>query len=133
MLPFSVGCGGGGDRYVPVTGTVKYDEGSLIPAEMLQVTFEPVSEERDVGKRPRPGMVYVDVTDGTFGKVTSSPTAAGRGIEPGKHKVLVRAFDEHEQLMDVVPIEYSDVATTPLEVDTARTNHFDLKIRRPDK
>jgi hypothetical protein len=123
-------CGTDPFSYVDVTGTVKYEDGSLIPAAFVTVTFESQSEGIDEKTKPRPGLAVVK-EDGTFGQVTSSPQAIGQGIVPGKHKVVVRAFGEMEEQLDVIPPEYSDVTTTPLEIDTNEKTHFDLKIRKP--
>jgi hypothetical protein len=115
---------------VDVTGTVKYEDGTAIPAAFMTVTFESQSEGIDEKTHPRPGMAVVK-EDSTFGQVTSSPQAIGEGIVPGKHKVVIRAFDDMERQLDVIPSEYSDVTTTPIEIDTNETTHFDLKIKKP--
>jgi len=124
------GCGTDPFRYVDVTGTVKYEDGTPIPAAFMTVTFESQSEGIDEKTHPRPGMAVVK-EDGTFGQVTSSPQAIGEGIVPGKHKVVIRAFDDMERQLDVIPSEYSDVTTTPIEIDTNDTTHFDIKIKKP--
>jgi hypothetical protein len=126
------GCSSDPFSYVAVTGTVSYEDGSPIPAAFMTVTFESLSEGIDEKTHPRPGMAVVK-QDGTFGQVTSSPQAIGKGIVPGKHKVVIRAFDDMEKQLDVIPPEYSDVTTTPIEVDTNESTHFDLKIRKPVK
>jgi hypothetical protein len=130
LLP--AGCGSDPFSYVDVTGTVKYEDGSPIPAAFMTVTFESQSEGIDEKTRPRPGMAVVKA-DGTFGQVTSSPQAIGQGIVPGKHKVVIRAFDEMEAQLDVIPSEYADVTTTPIEIDTNEKTHFDLRIKKPVK
>lgn len=124
------GCGTDPFSYVDVTGTVTYEDGSPIPADFMTVTFESLSEGIDEKTHPRPGMAVVD-KGGSFGQVTSSPQAIGEGIVPGKHKVVIRAFDEMEEQLDVIPPEYSDVTTTPIEIDTNETTHFDIKIKKP--
>jgi hypothetical protein len=124
------GCGTDPFSYVDVTGSVRYEDGSPIPAAFMTVTFESQSEGVDEKTRPRPGMAVVK-EDGTFGDVTSSPQAVGKGIVPGKHKVVIRAFDEMEAQLDVIPPEYSDVTTTPIEIDTDEKTHFELKIKKP--
>jgi hypothetical protein len=126
------GCSSDPFSYVDVTGTVQYEDGSQIPAAFMTVTFESQSEGIDEKTRPRPGMAVVK-EDGTFGQVTSSPQAIGKGIVPGKHKVVIRAFDDMEAQLDVIPPEYSDVTTTPIEIDTNEKTHFDLKIKKPVK
>jgi hypothetical protein len=129
LLLVICGCGGDPFSYVDVTGSVKYEDGSTIPGAMVTITFEPQTEGVDASTQPRSGMALVN-PDGSFADVTSSPSAIGDGIVPGKHKVVIRAFDELENPLDVVPPEYTDVTTTPLEIDTAGQTHFDLVIKK---
>jgi len=49
---------------------------------------------------------------------------------PGKHKVIVVAYDGGRDLSPKVPRAYSAVTTTPLEIDTANSP-LEIKIRKP--
>lgn len=128
MIAAADGCGkGDGFDYVRVSGRVTYEDGSLIPAEQLTITFLPQSPPLDKKTHPRPGTAQVNVADGTFDSVTSH--RFGDGIVRGRHKVLVEAFDSNLKPSRTVPPHYRDPAKTPLEVDAA-DSPFDLKIRR---
>lgn len=115
--------------YVQVSGKVTYEDDSLIPAHRIAVMFNPQAAPLDPKTYPRPGMAEVNGTDGSFDTVTSHKY--GDGIVPGKHTVLIRAFDEQDQQIYVVPSEYSDAATTPLEIDTDQTTIFNFKVKKP--
>jgi len=118
------GCGSGEPfDYVKVHGTVRYDDGSLIPAGRLVVRF--ISQTKTGNpKIPAPqGNAEVNVKTGEFASVTSHKF--GDGIVPGDHKVII--FPPQP---DVVPEEYSKVETTPLMV-SAQDSPFDIKIKKP--
>jgi hypothetical protein len=127
MLP--AGCGARDPfGYVQVSGRVTYDDGSLIPVDGLLLTFIPQGGELDPKTYPRPGMTTVERATGEFHLVTSHKF--GDGLVRGKHKVTL-AMGAHVALPpSVVPPEYYDPATTPLEVDTASLP-FVLKVRKP--
>lgn len=129
MLPALVSCCGSNDpfAYVPVSGKITYENGSLIPAARLRLTFVPQGEAIDEKTHPRPGVAEVNVSDGTFDAVTSR--RYGDGIVRGKHKVIVIALDAGEQPTDAVPAIYQSEDTTPLEVDTAE-QPFALTIKK---
>jgi hypothetical protein len=114
--------------YVRVSGKVTYEDGSLIPADPLMLTFSSVEPAR-VGKDwARPGMAAADKADGTFDSVTSHKS--GDGLVPGKYKVILTGISLSRLPPSVVPPEYGDLERTPLEVDTAQLP-FDLKVRKP--
>ena len=115
--------------YVEVTGKVTYEDGSIIPADNITVTFVPQLESVDETIYPPSGMADVNVADGTFDTVTSRNY--GDGIVPGKHKVLVQAFIGEMEPSTAIPAIYADPATTPLEIDTSDTKPLKLLIARP--
>lgn len=128
VLP-AAGCGSGNPfAQVQVRGRVTYEDGSLIPAEMIILKFEPQAEPKDEKTFPRNGMSYVNVEDGSFDVVTSHKY--GDGVVRGRHRVLVVATEASGQTTAVVPPEYLDSAQTPLEIDTA-DSPFHLKVRKP--
>lgn len=114
--------------YVPVTGSVKFDDGSLIQAHRVVVTFYPQSPPKDPKTHPRPGVAQVNTADGTFTQVTSHKP--NDGIVPGLHKVTVQAFDEQEQPVDIIAAEFTDVEKTPLTHDTVSGSKFDFKVKK---
>lgn len=113
---------------VKVRGTLTYDDGSLIPAEMIILKFEPLAKPLDAKTHPPAGMSYVNVEDGTFDVVTSHKYADG--LVRGKHRVLVAATTKSGKSTQLVPSEYIDSERTPLFVDTAETP-FQLVVRKP--
>lgn len=75
---------------------------------------------------PLVGAAYLS-KDGVFGTPTSHKP--GDGLVPGKHKVAIQyATDENGN--SLVPREYTTIATTPLEIDTA-DSPFEIVIPKP--
>ena len=129
LLLFLAGCSGNGDpfAYVPVKGTVTYDDGSKIPASEIALSFIPQSAA--IGKaHPRVGMAYVDANTGTFQSATTHKV--NDGLVRGKHKVTVTGANHTPLSANIVPVEYGDFAKTPLEVDTDHLP-FQIKIPKP--
>lgn len=128
------GCGGTSEpfSYKKIKGSVKYDDGTLIPAFRIRVTFVPENMSTPLadGKTyPRPGNAELNVADGTFSNVTTH--LPDDGVIPGKMKVQIIAEDKDEHVLAVVPPEYGDAAKTPLEVDTSASDDFQLKVKKP--
>jgi len=111
---------------VSVSGTVKYDDGSLIPAQQIMLTFDPMAAPVDSKTHPRTGTGYVNTASGTIEPVTTYKY--GDGVTTGKHKVLVIATDAGGKLL--VPKEYTSAHTTPLVVDTSEIP-LDIKVPKP--
>jgi len=114
--------------YVQVAGKVTYEDGTLIPAAGIRITFLSQTPTEDPKTHPRPGQAEANVADGTFETVTSYKYADG--VVRGRHKVVVVSMDAQQRRTDAVPLEYTDPRRTPLEVDTADAP-FHLKIRKP--
>lgn len=123
------GCGGEPFHHVKISGTVKYDDGELIPVSMMELTFQPLAEAKDAQTHPRPGHASVDVSTGKFDSVTSHKQ--GDGVVAGKHKVKITAYDESQQISKAIPKEYTETTTTPLIFDTNETTVWTIKIKRP--
>lgn len=123
-VPFSI---------VPVHGKVMYEDGSLIPADSILVTFNPI-HDGEKGKMAAPGgQTNVNVQDGTFSAVSSH--RANDGLAVGRHKVVVVAFkkgpDGKTGPSPAVPAVYRSESSTPLEVDVASSDQFlELKISK---
>ena len=123
------GCGAGNPfDLVKVSGTLTYDDGTLIPANMIILKFEPLAAPLNTKTHPPSGMSYVNVSDGTFDVVTSHKYADG--LVRGKHRVLVSATTESGDSTKLVPDEYLDSGRTPSLVDTAESP-FRLLVRKP--
>lgn len=124
------GCGGEPYSTVKISGTVTYEDGSLIPAPELFVYFEPQAENVDAKTAPRRGFAEVDVTDGTFDRVTTySP---GDGAIPGEHKVVIEVMGEGGVPdYSYFPRRYSDATTTPLTIEVGSKRSFELTVPKP--
>ena len=124
-----LGCSGGNPYdMVEVAGSVKYEDGSLIPADSIMVKFSPQAAPLDPKTHPRPAIASVDVSDGTFAFATTHKHADG--IVAGKHKVLVIAYGKNGTGTNVVPKAYEHPATTPVELD-AGESPFEIKVQKP--
>ncbi|HMO85142.1 MAG TPA: hypothetical protein PKC18_09510 [Lacipirellulaceae bacterium] len=115
-----LGCGDSG-KYVPVSGTVSYVDGSAIELEMGSVTFTPV----DGAGRAATGTLN---PDGTFRLTTEQPND---GAAPGEYKVTIQAVSDYREQTAVVAAQYGDPATTPLTA-TVDSSHrkFDFKVEK---
>jgi hypothetical protein len=122
----------GSDRdpysYRRVSGEILYEDGQPIPAEALNLTFIPLSPPVSPKLHPRPGFARVDPKTGAFSSATSRKP--GDGIAKGAHKVLVSGENRQPLPEDLVPVEYADFTSTPLEVDT-KSGRFNLRVKRP--
>lgn len=129
LLLLLLGCGSSDPfSYVPVSGTVKYDDDELIEADYITVTFHPLEGTIDKKTRPRAADANVNVADGTFEEATSHKF--GDGIVPGRHKITVRAFDADMNELPIIPKSYTLVAKTPLEAN-ANESPFDVRVPKP--
>lgn len=112
--------------YTPVSGRITYEDGTPIPASGMRLGFvvQDVSPEGEA--YPRPADAVVDA-QGNFPRVTSYKY--GDGLIPGKHKVtLYYATDAKGDLL--VPKEYTQPGTTPLEITTDQLP-LEIKVPRP--
>lgn len=104
-----------------VSGVVKYEDGSLIPAERLVIRFEPLAAPKDERTHPKAATSVVNPEDGTFGEL--STFRYGDGVVRGRHKVLLAAVSAEpsatrEGGAPLVPLAYRELSTTPLKVDS---------------
>ena len=125
LLP---GCTKDPFAYVPVSGKVTYDDGSKI-REAMELRFLAQSPSPETKAYPRPGAAVVNGQTGEYKSVTTYHL--GDGLMPGKHKVAVLGHRGRPLPADVVPPEYADFDQTPLLLDTADKETFNLKIRKP--
>src|SRR5687767_8266144 len=103
------GCGQTGPfQYVPVQGTIAYEDGGVIPAAGILLHFKSEDAQPVDGMMPRPAQAQVD-DKGVFTCATSYKY--GDGLIPGKHKVAIYyATDAKGRLL--VPKEYTHLGTT---------------------
>ena len=121
MLGVAVGCGRAGDGdLLPVAGTVKNADGSVIACESGTVNFQPTA-----GGKSASGALD---KDGSFTLTTATP---GDGVKPGSYKVTVQAWADYRAQKLAVPAKYGDASMTPLEatVDADHT-HFDFVVEK---
>ncbi|MGL4514624.1 MAG: hypothetical protein ACRCT8_16165 [Lacipirellulaceae bacterium] len=113
-LPALVGCGGSGAYDVTAaSGTVRYADGSLIPAGRIELRFLSQQPPIDAKTYPRQGLAEVNVSDGSF-KVTTY--AAGDGLIAGEHRVIAVSIAPGGGCTTAIPKEYASAETTPLVV-----------------
>ncbi len=113
-----IGCGANPDVLIPVTGSVKYADGSIPTGESAVVWFEPVA-----GGKPASG--NLDAA-GSFEVTTLAP---GDGVRAGTYKVVLKIWKSYREQSSVVPEQYADPSTTPLEA-TVDGDHtfFDFTV-----
>lgn len=123
------GCGSkNAYKTVAVSGTIKYDDGSIIPANRIELQFVPLAAAIDIKTKPKLGIAEVNVEDGSF-ELTSTYDY-GDGLVVGKHKVLASALADPVGYLDSIPSDFRDVDKTTLEVDTAN-RPFEIVIPKP--
>lgn len=120
-----IGCSQEPFRYVPVSGDVKYEDETTIPAEGLQLVFYPQVPPIDEKTHPKQGRAVVD-KEGRFEGVTSHKY--NDGLIRGRHKVVVQPGSGSSSL---IPDEYRDVSTTLLVLDTDDPKSFSLRVKKP--
>ena len=119
VVAASSGCGGSDDpfTYKKISGSVTYDDGSLIEAPQLSVKFNPIDPKVvDGNKYPKSGSANMDIATGKFDSVTSH--TFGDGLVPGKYTVTVVAQDEQKHQLPLVGPQYADASKSPLVFDT---------------
>jgi hypothetical protein len=133
LLAVPVGCGSDVPyELVPVSGQVTYKDGTPIPAERIDVLFNPQVEPIDSRTHPRQGAALVEGSDGTFSEATT--WSYGDGVIAGRSKVTIFAYGPNEEPLPVVPPKYANTATTPLEVEVGgSSNHFELTVEKPSR
>lgn len=114
---------------IKVSGDIKYDDGSIIPAQRIELKFYSQAPGKDVKTVPKMGVTEVEVAQGTFSMVSTYDF--GDGIIQGKHKVVAAAMDGKNGYLDAIPEAYRNLKTTPLTVDTTDGRKINLVIPKP--
>jgi hypothetical protein len=119
------GCKRGGKVYVPVTGTLKYADGSALKGVERLIAFQPNPMGPDTKVS---SSAFGD--DGQFSLRTIKP---GDGAVPGDYLVTVQIFDSSENRKSMVANKFTSVTTTPLKatVTVEGENHFDFVVEKP--
>jgi hypothetical protein len=122
-----VGCGSNSPyEYVEANGHIGYDDGTPIPSGGFELLFSALDAPQVEGAHPRPAVARVN-EKGEFDYVTSYKD--GDGLIPGRHKVAFQEVKDKQGRL-LVPKEYTNMATTPLTVDT-NDLPFDIKVPKP--
>jgi hypothetical protein len=107
-LLLAVGCTNKGYTTFPVSGTVKFSDGSVPVGEYKNIIFEPVAG--GPGTKGAQGMIEND------GKFTLSTIEPNDGAFPGEYKVIFQIYKTYGGQESAIPAKYADVATTPFTV-----------------
>jgi hypothetical protein len=108
-----------GPTYVPVTGTVKYKDGTVPAGDIASVSFQPAA----AGPDTKGASGSINPQDGTFTLSTINP---GDGARPGEYDVTVN-------VMKGYPGGTWLVARKPQKATVTEDgeNHFDFVVERP--
>lgn len=125
ILMLAVGCWGGGPQLYEVTGTVKFEDGSVPQAEMSTITFVPA-----VPMQGKAASSNIE-PDGSFDLWTI--TQGDGGALAGDYFVTLNVIDGYPDGRSVVLQKYTDFQETPLKatVKPDEPNHFDFRIEKP--
>lgn len=127
FLVMSVVSGCGPVAAIPVSGTVKYSDGSIPQGEVVVVRFEPLGlGEGKGGNKAASG----DITqDGSFQLSTLNPND---GAFPGEYKVTFSVFKTYRGRESLIDPKFTMGATTPFQVSvkSGEKNHFEFTIER---
>jgi len=113
---------------VPVSGSVAYDDGAVLPVDSLILRFHSLVRARDARTLPPHGTAVVDAKTGTFS--SAKTTLFKGGLIEGLHKITLHSADGQALDPAIVPGDYSDATTTILRVHT-KDSPFTIRIRRP--
>jgi hypothetical protein len=116
------GCGPAGLKLYPVTGTVKFADGTVPQGEFARVTFQPTGGAVDV--KAASGDIQ---PDGSFQLMTIVP---GDGALAGDYKVIVTVTKGYPDMVSLIGSEYGNAQDTPLNatVKAGEPNHFDFVV-----
>jgi hypothetical protein len=118
-----IGCGKA-NPYLPVSGTVKFDDGTVPQGEISSITFQP--------KANGPGFKGAQSTiepDGSFQLGSERP---GDGAKPGEYYVTIHVNLGYPDNKSVVPLKYANPQSSTLtaEITPDGENHFEFVIEK---
>ena len=121
-----VGCGGRMDLH-SVTGTVKFDDGTVPIGEMSTITFVPNNPMEGKGASSN------IEDDGSFELWTLQP--GDGGALAGDYRVTLSVTRGYPNLEHLVARKFTDLSETPLQatVEAGKKNHFDFVVEKPGK
>lgn len=110
----------------PVTGTVKFKDGTVPTGEMATITFQPVNLME--GKAASSNIE----SDGSYELWTLEQ--GDGGALAGDYNVTLNVIEGYPQPVHQVAREYTDPSTTPLkETVEPGKNQFDFEVEKPKK
>ena len=121
----SAGCGDRGPTYVPVTGTVKFSDGTVPKGKIASINFQPVAGSPDT--KAASGTI---TADGSFTLTTVQP---GDGARPGEYVATVTVKDAYPVGKSLVAEPFTNPGNSPLKATVTEDgeNHFDFVVERP--
>jgi hypothetical protein len=119
-----LGCGKG-RPHIPVTGTLKFADGSVPKGEEGAITFQPTPGG--------PGTKGASSTIGDDGSFSLRTVVPGDGALPGNYAVTVHLVDSYRNGKSLIAKKFTKASTTPLKatVTTDGKNHFDFVVEKP--
>ena len=119
------GCGKRGPTYVPVTGTVKFSDGSVPKGKIASINFQPVAGTADT--KAASGSI---TADGSFTLTTVQPSD---GARPGEYVATVTVKDNYPVGKSLVAERFTNPGNSPLKATVSEDgdNHFDFVVERP--
>jgi hypothetical protein len=122
------GCGGPtGPKRVPVSGTVKYEDGSIPTGAVTVIRFEPAraGNAADPNTKAASGTIQPD------GSYQLTTVEENDGAFPGEYKVTFTVMKDYGDNISLVAPEFTDAATTPhsATVTLDGKNKFDFTIK----
>ena len=125
-----VGCGKQQTPIVPVSGTVTYDDGSVVPANQMEVKFLTPAKLIEEESFPPDATARVDTRDGHFPEVTTLQHGDGLGI--GQHEVEVVRYGDEANPGDLTAQVYRGDKVWPSKVTVGPgKNEFMITIPKP--
>ncbi|MEX2168315.1 MAG: hypothetical protein WD851_03320 [Pirellulales bacterium] len=118
------GCGQT-SSHLPVTGIVKFSDGTVPKGDIASITFQPTAA--GPGTKGASGNIGAD---GSFELRTVKP---GDGALPGDYRVTVHVMQGYPDGKSMVADIYTRASATPLNATVAAgaENHFDFTVERP--
>lgn len=121
-----VGCNNA-DRMYPVTGTVKFSDGTIPQGEVATIRFEPVkTSNEEMSKSPAAGQLDAE------GKFQLTSINMNDGVRAGDYKVTLTILKTYGRSDSLIPAKYNLATTTPLTatVGPKTEKHFDFVLDR---
>ncbi|WP_254510735.1 hypothetical protein [Anatilimnocola floriformis] len=121
-----VGCSGEDTMY-PVSGTVKFSDGTIPHGEVATIRFEPVKANNDeMGKTPAAGQIDAE------GKFRLTSKTSNDGARAGDYKVTLTILKTYGKTDSLIPGKYNLATSTPLTatVGPKGQKQFDFVLDR---